>query len=346
MEGFTYINQDSIPDIFCCAVCCDPLVDPVEHPGNSTCSQLYCSKCVTNFNQCPHCRSEVSIWHKVAVTSSSQRMLFQPLSDLKVQCKTCQLQLSRGDAQAHTQKCAKACIHGCGQIVAPVDEETHAALCNNADVVCAANKVRCQWTGKRGHLQEHLSNCSYYKFIDFLTSQQAQLQQADLQAAQMLQQVQHLQQQIQHSDQRAVQSEQQLAQLQQQVHHLQQTQRPILCSTYTGTVVNPQESTTTASLLLPAGKWCVEICAGISQSIISSQTAATALSMCNYSYRLTLNGHEIVKNWGAAQKRHMESITAKAIVESDSAYPLAVVFEKSASPPPFSDVMLTVYPIQ
>ncbi len=79
---------------------------PVEHKpiGNAACSQLYCQECVKDQTKCPHCRNSVA-WQEVAVTPSSQRFLFKPLSELLVICPGCKGRFAREHIKYHLSDC-------------------------------------------------------------------------------------------------------------------------------------------------------------------------------------------------------------------------------------------------
>ena len=89
---------------FTCPLCLELAKDAVE---SSCCTKIYCLRCIQNaaqkFKECPCCRSP-------NMTYSSSRIARKVISEIKVPCDHCQLDVESGDMDAHLVKCPQVKI--------------------------------------------------------------------------------------------------------------------------------------------------------------------------------------------------------------------------------------------
>jgi len=178
-----------------CAVCLEPLREPVTH---NSCGQMYCSACVSELTNCPQCRGLL----KDKIGRNIPRVITNKLNELKVVCSICSKVVERSELRAHIRLCPIECFSGCGEKVAPAQFDSHSLACPAVVVPCDAADVMCDWRGARSALKEHLLSCTYSKlraFISVLVGRVGTLEANVRQLQQQLQQQQEqLQQELQH----------------------------------------------------------------------------------------------------------------------------------------------------
>ncbi|CAF1544639.1 unnamed protein product, partial [Rotaria magnacalcarata] len=150
------MNEASIDSELICIICNKTLEDPQCTP----CDHIFCKSCITEWIQrnnmsCPTCRRLLRI-HELIQASRTVRNI---LGKIHVKCMTCgKIDLERSDFEQHV---AIAC-----------------------PAACLAADIMCPWTGTRGQLDNHLTNCSYQNLRPILVSLMAERQQLKEQVSQ------------------------------------------------------------------------------------------------------------------------------------------------------------------
>ncbi|CAF2083614.1 unnamed protein product [Rotaria magnacalcarata] len=153
---YEYMNEASIDSELICIICNKTLEDPQCTP----CDHIFCKSCITEWIQrnnmsCPTCRRLLRI-HELIQASRTVRNI---LGKIHVKCMTCgKIDLERSDFEQHV---AIAC-----------------------PAACLAADIMCPWTGTRGQLDNHLTNCSYQNLRPILVSLMAERQQLKEQVSQ------------------------------------------------------------------------------------------------------------------------------------------------------------------
>ncbi|CAF1523260.1 unnamed protein product, partial [Rotaria magnacalcarata] len=153
---YEYMNEASIDSELICIICNKTLEDPQCTP----CDHIFCKSCITEWIQrnnmsCPTCRRLLRI-HELIQASRTVRNI---LGKIHVKCMTCgKIDLERSDFEQHV---AIAC-----------------------PAACLAADIMCPWTGTRGQLDNHLTNCSYQNLRPILMSLMAERQQLKEQVSQ------------------------------------------------------------------------------------------------------------------------------------------------------------------
>ena len=135
MQGFQYVNEDSIDIDLKCCICLDVLFDPGTL---SPCNHSFCRTCIAekveNSTICPKCLKTASNSNR----ESGSDILLERLSELLVQCDYCnQMNIERGDFDVHVSD-----------------------LCPKAVVCCTASGHQCTWMGPRDERATHLTECT------------------------------------------------------------------------------------------------------------------------------------------------------------------------------------------
>ncbi|CAF1385937.1 unnamed protein product [Didymodactylos carnosus] len=131
---YDYIEENLILQDLTCALCTDPLLEPV---CAQQCGHTYCRACITasfrRKSECPTCRLVLTLddFHPVYT-----RSFLNQLNQLLVKCKFCSEEnIQRGNY------------------------EDHAKMCSKKPVSCAAADLNCPWTGRHNKLEEHMKTC-------------------------------------------------------------------------------------------------------------------------------------------------------------------------------------------
>jgi hypothetical protein len=132
---YEYMNKKSIEQYCICAICKEPLIDPVSTNCTPK-SHIYCRDCIEKWLKlepfCPSCSHEL---HSQDLTPASGVDFIDILNNLLVKCLGCkQTGLKRIEFDAHYNK------------ICPID--------------CPSSDIACSWTGSRDELNEHLKICT------------------------------------------------------------------------------------------------------------------------------------------------------------------------------------------
>ena len=135
---YEYIDEKSIDEDLLCPLCTDPLEDPLS---TNQCGHTFCRKCINQtfdtMSSCPTCRQPLSLddFHPVNI-----RPFLNQLNQLLVKCTVCsETNIQRGNFKDHIIKCI------------------------NKNVSCPAVDIKCDWTGQRTQLQDHIRTCPLIK---------------------------------------------------------------------------------------------------------------------------------------------------------------------------------------
>ena len=135
------------------------------------------------------------------------RIITNKLNSLLVICPVCAKQIERSSLSSHLPRCPKrkfpfiligflicflACSIGCKQNVAPIDEQTHEAICEAKIVSCPASDVGCDFQDSRGRLSAHTSICSALRMRPILL----RLQQLEISQQQQQQELRETQEEL------------------------------------------------------------------------------------------------------------------------------------------------------
>jgi hypothetical protein len=136
-DQFEYLDEDSVDPDLICIICNRPLFNPVCTP----CDHTFCSGCIskwidTNTSSCGTCALPLSLDD----IKPASRTIRNIVDRIRIRCLLCgQTGLERGGFRDHLK-----------------------LACPNADVECVAANVKCEWTGKRNQLDDHLTTCAFY----------------------------------------------------------------------------------------------------------------------------------------------------------------------------------------
>jgi hypothetical protein len=149
---YEYINEDSIHEDLICPICTDPLVEPL---CADQCGHTFCRQCITDtfreMSQCPTCRHQLTIEDFRPVIT---RPFLNQLNQLLVKCKWCpQTNIQRGNFKEHSTKCEQKMVS------------------------CPAADIKCNWTGQRDKMQEHMNVCVLMKVQPVIAELNAQVRQ-------------------------------------------------------------------------------------------------------------------------------------------------------------------------
>jgi E3 ubiquitin-protein ligase NRDP1 len=151
-DNYEYMDENSIHEDLLCPLCSDPLDEPL---CANQCGHTFCRKCITNtfqtMSKCPTCRQKLTLedFHPVNI-----RPFLNQLNQLLVKCKGClETNIQRGNFKDHTAKCLKI------------------------NVSCPAAEIKCDWTGQRDQLQDHISICPLIKVQPMITELNALVKQ-------------------------------------------------------------------------------------------------------------------------------------------------------------------------
>ena len=143
---------------FACEICLCVVEDPLEC---STCNQLMCNGCITNWlsqnKTCPNCRAA---W---VPTKSLNRFVKQQLDAFEFKCDKCQVVFKYEQRKAHWESCGvifKCEIPGCGNC-GPFDSG-YALLQHWEDdcLVIPMKCTECEHVLTRAEISQH--DCSTY----------------------------------------------------------------------------------------------------------------------------------------------------------------------------------------
>ena len=107
MPDYDYANADAIREDLRCLICHDPLINPVEHPGEPPreCGNMFCKQCLEGWrktsNKCPMCNESPM----KGVRPVTLRKVLSELSSLPVVCATCRGNVERGQHAQHFARC-------------------------------------------------------------------------------------------------------------------------------------------------------------------------------------------------------------------------------------------------
>ena len=135
---YEYMNEDAINADLICPLCTEPLEDPLSA---NQCGHTFCQKCINQtfyiMSNCPICRRPLSLYNFQPVTI---RPFLNQLNQLLVKCTICsETNIQRGNFKDHITKCI------------------------NKNVSCPAVDIKCDWTGQRTQLQDHIRTCPLIK---------------------------------------------------------------------------------------------------------------------------------------------------------------------------------------
>ena len=85
------------------------------------------------------------------------KAILNKLSTLKVICGVCRGNYERAELEAHMRSCPIPCVLGCGQKIAPKEQEQHENICPKKMIECP----RCGARVAKGEVnkEEHLAEC-------------------------------------------------------------------------------------------------------------------------------------------------------------------------------------------
>jgi hypothetical protein len=137
-DNYEYMDENSIHEDLLCPLCTDPFEEPL---CANQCGHTFCRRCITktfhSMSQCPTCRQSLKLedFHPVNI-----RPFLNQLNQLLVKCKMCSTtNIQRGNFKDHITKCTAA------------------------KVSCPAADIKCDWTGQRDQLQDHIRICALIK---------------------------------------------------------------------------------------------------------------------------------------------------------------------------------------
>ncbi len=151
-NDYEFMNENSIHEDLLCPLCTDPLEEPV---CANQCGHTFCRKCITNtfrtMSKCPTCRHDLTLEDFQPVNI---RPFLNQLNQLLVKCRLCsQEDIQWGNFKDHSTKCMER------------------------NVSCPAADIKCEWTGKRDKIQDHVNVCPLIKVRPMITELNAQVQQ-------------------------------------------------------------------------------------------------------------------------------------------------------------------------
>jgi hypothetical protein len=149
---YEYLNENAIHEDLICPICTDPLVEPL---CADQCGHTFCRQCITDtfreMSQCPTCRHQLTIEDFRPVIT---RPFLNQLNQLLVKCKWCpQTNIQRGNFKEHSTKCEQKMVS------------------------CPAADIKCNWTGQRDKMQEHMNVCVLMKVQPVIAELNAQVKQ-------------------------------------------------------------------------------------------------------------------------------------------------------------------------
>jgi hypothetical protein len=137
-DNYEYMNENSVHEDLLCPLCTDPLTEPL---AANQCGHTFCRKCITStfskMSTCPTCRQTLTLkdFHPVTI-----RPFLNQLNQILVKCKWCsQTNIQRGNFKDHAKTCTKAIMS------------------------CPAANIKCDWTGQRDTIQDHVDICPLIK---------------------------------------------------------------------------------------------------------------------------------------------------------------------------------------
>jgi hypothetical protein len=151
-DNYEYMNENSIHEDLLCPLCTDPLEEPLSA---NQCGHTFCRKCITNtfrdMSNCPICRQPLTLedFHPVTI-----RPFLNQLNQILVKCKLCsQSNIQRGNFKDHATTCTKKIVS------------------------CPAADIKCDWTGQRNEIQDHVNICPLIKVQPIITELNALVKQ-------------------------------------------------------------------------------------------------------------------------------------------------------------------------
>jgi hypothetical protein len=151
-DKYEYMDENSIHKDLLCPLCTNPLEEPL---CANQCGHTFCCKCINDtfrtMSKCPICRQTLTPedFHPVNI-----RPFINQLNELLVKCKICsETNIQRGNFKDHTTKCMKT------------------------NVSCPAADIKCDWTGQRDQMQDHISICPLIKVQPMITELNALVKQ-------------------------------------------------------------------------------------------------------------------------------------------------------------------------
>ena len=178
---FDYPDRANINQFLLCALCSNPLYQPLEH---TKCRMAYCSACLVGSAeeggeaivpaQCPECKEAIVVGQN---TASPSKIVALQLDALVVKCRACKTQLKRGEYEQHWRtQCPVACpfsvageagaaATGCAVKLPRAELNAHIDVCAFAPVQCEAQAYGCAWQGQREAQRAHSATCSHVACI-------------------------------------------------------------------------------------------------------------------------------------------------------------------------------------
>lgn len=156
-DRYEYMDENSISNELKCSICRVPF----REPASLRCEHTFCHQCIEHWleenDSCPTCRRTLRSTSPRRRARARPRRVTTPivvnqLNELLVRCNLCQeANIQRGNFDGHEKRCPKGMVP------------------------CTAADIRCEWTGTRDQLEEHLIECSFEKFRPIINSLQGQI---------------------------------------------------------------------------------------------------------------------------------------------------------------------------
>lgn len=155
-EPFTYVDLDNIDSELFCAICYDPLNDPVVM---KCCAHTLCRACVGAVcSSCPLCRQNPMPY------IVPPKIVTNMLSRIDVRCTICEMTVKRESYGTHVaQVCPVPCPNLCGVSQTRAGVEKHLEVCAFHYVACDAAAVGCTVSMRRCDIGEHHLECALLK---------------------------------------------------------------------------------------------------------------------------------------------------------------------------------------
>ena len=137
--SYTYINKESIKEHLKCAICKDPLIDPVSTSCQPE-KHIFCRLCILDLiahhQSCPQCQQQLTNDNLEPINDND---LTKELDELRIRCKFCnESNLKRGNFDDHVDN-----------------------VCPEGTVTCPSKDMMCAWVGPRDQLDTHLNRCIF-----------------------------------------------------------------------------------------------------------------------------------------------------------------------------------------
>ena len=137
--NYVYINKASINERLKCAICKNPLIDPVSTNCQPE-KHIFCRLCILDSiagNQsCPICNQQLNNDNLEPI---NDRYLINALDEIPVRCQLCnESDLKRMNFNDHLDN-----------------------VCPAANVTCPSKEMMCAWVGPRDQLDTHLNRCIF-----------------------------------------------------------------------------------------------------------------------------------------------------------------------------------------